>query len=87
MDKIASIQSAAINKAKAQATGVQHPHSPENWHSPGDLGLLGTLLIVAFVFGSIFLVAYVGNQQGWFGSAKGKGKGKYEVLPTKMNAD
>lgn len=85
--KIAELQSAATAKAAAAAAAATHKtasaNSAENWHSPGDLGLLSTLLVVAFVIGSIFLVCYIGHRQGWWsGDSK---KGKYDVLPTRTD--
>lgn len=85
-EKIAEIQAAAV--AKASAAAKKFPHSSENWQSPGDIGLMGTLLVIAFVVGSVFLLCYVGSRQGWWVSNdKGKGKGKYEVLPTRSLHD
>lgn len=86
--KIAELQSAATAKAAAAAAAAAthktaSANSAENWHSPGDLGLLSTLLVVAFVIGSIFLVCYIGHRQGWWsGDSK---KGKYDVLPTRTD--
>lgn len=86
--QIASLQAAAVTPAAAAATTPHYPNSAENWHSPGDIGLLPTLLIITFVIGSIFLVSWVGQRQGWWirlGLVKPSGKSgsdaRYEMLP------
>lgn len=65
------------------AAKISHPHSPENWQSYGDLNLVSTLLIIAFVLGGIFGLSYVAHRRGWFAAPGGKGKKgpRYEMLP------
>ncbi|CAO1630719.1 unnamed protein product [Sympodiomycopsis kandeliae] len=78
-EKIASMDAA---KSAAAASKTPHyPNSPEHWQSPGDLGLAGTLLIIVFVIGAIFLFSFVAKRQGWFGHSPSVAKGRYDMLP------
>ena len=81
--QIASLQNSQ-NKATSAASKPSHPHSADNWQSPGDLGLAPTLLIIAFVIGFIFLASYVVQRQGWL-RRNSDDKGKYESLPKSIH--